>query len=126
MKTSRRVAAIGISVVALSSMVAGGVVAGSRSSDEDALRPARSAADRGIEAKVGSLLRRMTLQEKLNQIQLLSDGQVAGEEGTKQARNGVGGVFSLTNPVEINRLQHEAVENSRLHIPILFAFDTIH
>jgi beta-glucosidase len=35
-------------------------------------------------------------------------------------------VLSLTDPVQINRLQHIAVEQSRLHIPLLFAFDTIH
>jgi len=42
------------------------------------------------------------------------------------ARKGLGGVFSLTDPAKINQLQHIAVDQSRLHIPILFAFDTIH
>jgi beta-glucosidase len=55
-------------------------------------------------------------------LQLLSDGQVTDAD----ARNGVGSVFSLTDPVRINRLQRIAVEESRLGIPILFAFDTIH
>ena len=40
------------------------------------------------------------------------------------AAKGVGGVFSETRPARINELQHAAVEQSRLHIPILFAFDT--
>ena len=35
-------------------------------------------------------------------------------------------MFSETDPARINRYQHDAVENSRLKIPILFAFDTIH
>ena len=39
---------------------------------------------------------------------------------------GVGGVFSLVDPVRINELQKIAVKKSRLHIPILFAYDTIH
>jgi beta-glucosidase len=64
----------------------------------------------------------MTLSEKLEQMQLLSDGQVTDAD----ARKGVGGVFSLTDPQKINHLQHVAVTQSRLHIPILFAFDTIH
>jgi beta-glucosidase len=64
----------------------------------------------------------MTLDEKLEQLQLLSDGQVTDAD----AQKGVGGVFSLTDPEKINHLQHVAVEQSRLHIPILFAFDTIH
>ena len=64
----------------------------------------------------------MTLDEKLQQLQLDADWQIT-DDG---ARAGVGSVFSLTDPVRINHLQHIAVEQSRLHIPILFAFDTIH
>ena len=64
----------------------------------------------------------MTLQEKLNQLTLLNDGQINDSEAAKP----VGGVFSLTDPDKINHFQHVAVEQSRLHIPILFAFDTIH
>ena len=64
----------------------------------------------------------MTLEEKLQQIQLLSDGQVTDAD----ARAGVGGVFSLTDPAKIDHLQRVAVEESRLGIPILFAYDTIH
>ena len=65
----------------------------------------------------------MTIEEKLQQIQLLSDGQVTRR---RTARKGVGGVFSLVDPERINELQHIAVEESRLRIPILFAYDTIH
>ena len=48
------------------------------------------------------------------------------KEHPEEARKPVGGVFSETDPVLINKYQHDAVENSRLKIPILFAFDTIH
>ena len=75
-----------------------------------------------VEAKVNALLAKMTLEEKLEQMQLLSDGQITEAD----AQKGVGGVFSLTDPQKINDLQHVAVDKSRLHIPILFAFDTIH
>ena len=64
----------------------------------------------------------MTVDEKLQQLQLLSDGQITDDD----AKAGVGGVFSLTDPAKINHYQHIAVEKSRLHIPILFAYDTIH
>ena len=64
----------------------------------------------------------MTVDEKLQQVQLLSDGQITDAD----AKAGVGGVFSLTDPDKINHFQHVAVEQSRLHIPILFAYDTIH
>jgi beta-glucosidase len=129
MRSIRRKAAIVAAIAAASSVAAGGVVAATQSSDEEALAPARHGGDGGIERKVDSLLRRMTLDEKLQQIQLLSDGQVTGPDGQvidAIAKNGVGAVFSLVDPVKINRLQHVAVEQSRLHIPILFAYDTIH
>jgi beta-glucosidase len=71
---------------------------------------------------VNALLAKMTLDEKLQQLQLLSDGQVQNAD----AAAGVGAVFSLTDPKRINELQHIAVEQSRLGIPILFAYDTIH
>src|SRR4051795_10237884 len=119
---TRRIAAVVVAIVGLSTVVASGVLAGSDSSDEAALRPTRSAADRGIERKVDKLVAKMTLNEKLQQIQLLSDGQITDAD----AKAGVGGVFSLTDPDKINHFQHIAVDHSRLHIPILFAYDTIH
>jgi beta-glucosidase len=109
-------------IVALSMLVAGAVVAATRSSDETALQPARKPADRGIERKVDRLIKQMTVDEKLQQVQLLSDGQITDAD----AKAGVGGVFSLTDPTKIDHFQHVAVEQSRLHIPILFAYDTIH
>ena len=55
-------------------------------------------------------------------MQLLSDGQITDAD----AKAGVGSVFSLIDPALINHYQHVAVQQSRLHIPILFAYDTIH
>jgi beta-glucosidase len=92
------------------------------SRDEAALATTRAAPSRGIEGKVDALLARMTTEEKLQQVQLLSDGQITDAD----ARAGVGGVFSLVDPTRIDHFQHIAVEQSRLHIPILFAYDTIH
>jgi len=117
----RTVAFAGV-LILLTSLAAGGVSAGTQSDDEAAMRPTRQAADRGVEGRVNALLNRMTLDEKLQQLQLLSDGQVTDAD----AKKGVGAVFSLVDPVKINHLQHVAVEQSRLHIPLLFAYDTIH
>jgi beta-glucosidase len=72
--------------------------------------------------RAANLLSQMTLDEKLQQLQLLSDGQITDAD----AKAGVGAVFSLTDAAKINQFQHVAVEQSRLHIPILFAYDTIH
>ena len=46
----------------------------------------------------------MTLDEKLQQIQLLSDGQVTDNGAATRAKAGVGGVFSLVDPAAINEL----------------------
>jgi beta-glucosidase len=109
-------------VVALSSLLAGGVVAATQSSDEAALQPTRQPADRAIETRVDDLLARMTLEEKLQQIQLLPDFMVTDD----QVRMGLGSILSLTDPAQIRHFQRIAVEESRLGIPLLFAFDTIH
>src|SRR3954466_3849019 len=112
----------GLAVVALLPALVGGVAASERPPDEAAVQATRTTASQAIEKRVDDLLSRMSLQEKLEQLQLLSDGQVTDAD----AAAGVGGVFSLTDPAKINHLQHVAVEQSRLHIPILFAYDTIH
>ena len=118
----RRTAALVAAFAGIGLLVAGAVVAGTRSSDATALQKTRHNPSQGIESKVDDLLGRMTLTEKLQQVQLLSDGQITDAD----AKAGVGWVFSLTDPAKIDHFQHVAVEQSRLHIPILFAYDTIH
>jgi beta-glucosidase len=121
MSTNSRRALIGVIVLALFTGVSGAVVAASQSSDEATLQPTRQAADRSIEGRVNNLLGRMTLDEKLQQLRLPDGGATDAD-----AKNGVGSVFGIADPVRINALQKIAVEKSRLGIPILFAFDTIH
>ena len=118
----RLTASAAVVVVALGTAVAGGVVAARTSSDEQALQPTRQSADRSVERRVDRLLATMTLEEKLEQIQLLPDFLVTEDE----VRAGLGSVLSVTDPQRIKELQRIAVEESRLKIPILFAFDTIH
>ncbi len=122
MRSLRLSASIAVAIVALGTAVAGGVVATTTSSDEQALQPTRQSADRSVEKRVDRLLARMTLEEKLEQIQLLPDFLVTEEE----VRAGLGSVLSVTDPQRIRELQTIAVEESRLKIPLLFAFDTIH
>jgi beta-glucosidase len=84
------------------------------------------------EARVDALLSRMTLDEKIGQLNQLSSGSLTGPErvvtdGDALIRTGM--VGSLLNPVtakETNAYQKEALEGSRLHIPILFGLDVIH
>jgi len=76
------------------------------------------------------LLKQMTIEEKVGQMNQ-SSGIVmpllASEKPDDLIVQGkVGSILWLIDVKEINRLQHLAVDKSRLHIPILFAFDVIH
>jgi beta-glucosidase len=89
-------------------------------------------ADPGLDTRVESILRRMTVEEKVGQLVQYSAGQPTGP-GTGRtdyddmiARGQIGSLFNVTDPHEINRYQKIAMEKSRLHIPILFGLDVIH
>lgn len=77
-----------------------------------------------------ALLGRMTLEEKIGQLNLASGvgmgGMVSAASDSDIVHGRVGAILWLANPTEINRLQHLAVERSRLHIPLLFGLDVIH
>jgi beta-glucosidase len=77
-----------------------------------------------------TLLKQMTVEEKVGQMNqsagLVIPGLGAGKPDTLIEKGGVGSILWLIDVKEINRLQHLAVEKSRLHIPILFGFDVIH
>ena len=127
MKSSRTKKILIASVVAgplvVGSLTAGSVLATDGGApDERALASARGDASRSVEKRVDRLLKKMTTTEKLQQVQLLSDAQITDED----AKAGVGGVFSLTDPAKIDHFQRIAMTQSRLKIPILFAYDTIH
>ena len=76
------------------------------------------------------LLKQMTLDEKIGQLNQSSGVQIPGLSSEKPddliAKGGVGSILWQMNASEINRLQHIAVDKSRLHIPIIFGFDVIH
>jgi beta-glucosidase len=79
------------------------------------------------EAFVAKLLRQMTLEEKIGQMSQTPLNQPSEIPPDVLAREGkVGSFLFVTDPVPINHLQHVAVEQSRLHIPLLFGFDVIH
>jgi len=72
----------------------------------------------------------MTLEERIGQMNQASGVVMPMLGGQKPddliARGGVGSILWLIDVKEINRLQHIAMEKSRLHVPILFAYDVIH
>jgi beta-glucosidase len=85
-----------------------------------------------IEKKVDELLGKMTLDEKIGQLVQYSAGQATGPTSGRtddrdMVRKGqVGSLFNVTNAHATNELQHIAVDESRLHIPLLFGLDVIH
>ncbi|MGA8532366.1 MAG: beta-glucosidase BglX [Acidobacteriaceae bacterium] len=80
--------------------------------------------------KAEALLQQMTLDEKVGQLDQAAGvtfpGMKSDDLNALITEGKVGSVLWLTDVNQINRLQHLAVEKSRLHIPILFAFDVIH
>src|SRR3984957_1721159 len=79
-----------------------------------------------IQQTVDSLLQKMTTEEKIGQLSQLFVFD-SGEKVEKSVASGqVGSLLFLTDPAAINRLQHIAVEKSRLHIPLIFGYDVIH
>lgn len=78
-----------------------------------------------IENKVEALLQKMTIEEKLGQMNQLSSWDF--DDLAARVRKGeVGSILNVVNPDEINKIQKVAVEESRLGIPILVARDVIH
>ncbi len=81
-----------------------------------------------IERRVGELLARMTLEEKIGQLaQVQSGGGHVPEHLRQSLREGrVGSVINEVHAPTVNELQRIAVEESRLGIPLLIGRDVIH
>lgn len=81
---------------------------------------------------VADLLSKMTLEEKIGQLNLLTAGEaVTGSSvnsnlEAKIKSGQVGGFFSMTTPQRIRKAQEIAVNHSRLKIPMIFGLDVIH
>lgn len=85
-----------------------------------------------IDTQVLKLLQQMTLEEKIGQLVQFSSGSATGPDNVKidqrqlAAQGGIGSLLNLTGAKATNELQREAMEKSRLKIPILFGLDIIH
>lgn len=85
-----------------------------------------------MNAFIDDLMGRMTLEEKIGQLNLLSvgfdvTGPVLSKDVDTKVRQGlVGGVFNTYTPEAVRKLQALAVNKSRLRIPLLFGYDVIH
>jgi len=88
--------------------------------------------DPKMDAFISDLMGRMTLEEKVGQLNLLSVGfDVTGPQLSKDAdreiRQGlVGGIFNTYTRAAVRKLQSQTLQESRLGIPLLFGYDVIH
>ncbi len=81
---------------------------------------------------VSQLMAKMTVDEKIGQLNLVTGGEAKTGEAvsngveSKIAQGQVGGIFSLTTPGRVRQAQQIAVTKSRLKIPLIFGQDVIH
>ncbi len=81
---------------------------------------------------ITNLMERMTLEEKIGQMNLPSDGDIItglaenSNIGEKIKKGQVGGMFNIKGVEKIREIQRIAVEDSRMKIPMLFGMDVIH
>jgi beta-glucosidase len=91
-----------------------------------------SDSDKKMKSFIENLMDKMTLEEKIGQLNLVSVGfDVTGprvsERVEENIKNGsVGGVFNIYTPIAVRKLQELAVNQTRLKIPLIFGFDVIH
>lgn len=106
------------------------------SAQEMVTKPVQSYQTAQYQAKkkvfVESLLAKMTLDEKIGQLNLPSSGDFttglakSSDIGKKVEQGLVGGLFNIKGADKIKAVQKVAVENSRLKIPLIFGMDVIH
>ena len=85
-----------------------------------------------MNAFINNLMGKMTLEEKLGQLNLpgsgdIVTGQAKSSDIGKKIREGkVGGLFNIKSVAKIKEVQRIAIEESRLKIPLIFGMDVIH
>lgn len=90
------------------------------------------AEDAKMHAYVKGLMSKMTLEEKIGQLNLVTSGNpTTGSVVNKDIESGIqsgniGGIFGVIGADKVKQVQSIAVEKSRLHIPLLFGLDVIH
>src|SRR5947199_10783088 len=90
--------------------------------------PGAAAARRAAPGRlIDSLVARMTLEEKLGQLNLPSVDNRPSPAQLELVRKGlVGGFLNLTGAAATREVQRVVVTESRLHIPLLLGYDVIH
>jgi beta-glucosidase len=88
--------------------------------------------DAKMDAFVKQLMAKMTLDEKIGQLNLVTSGRALTgsivNKGVEESikKGDIGGIFGVYGTDYISKAQDLAVKNSRLHIPLIFGLDVIH
>jgi len=96
--------------------------------------PNAQLAAKPLNARVESLLKKMTLEEKIGQLVQFSAGFATGPGAAASntrfedmaAKGQVGSFLNVVGAEATNHYQHIAMEQTRLHIPLIFGLDVIH
>ena len=89
-------------------------------------KPSTVGAAAEVESRVEALLSRMTLAEKIGQMNQISAGGDVSNYAESIRKSQVGSILNEVDPEKINAFQRLAVEESRLGIPLLVGRDVIH
>ncbi len=90
------------------------------------------AQDTKMKTFIDALMKKMTLEEKIGQLNLPGSGDIvtgqaqSSDIGKKIKEGNVGGLFNIKGVEKIRDVQRVAVEESRMKIPLLFGMDVIH
>lgn len=109
----------------LTLIVACGILAGNQ-------LHAQLTGDAAMKSFVDGLMKKMTLEEKIGQLNLPGSGDIvtgqaqSSDIGRKIKEGKVGGLFNIKSVAKIREVQRVAVEQSRLKIPLIFGMDVIH
>ena len=110
--------------VCLSILVGGSVAA------RESGTPAPPLSEDAVQARADALIAQMTPEEKAGQLSQYFYFQIFPPMNTRidaaVEAGGAGSLLFVTDSAVTNRLQHLAVDKSRLKIPLLFGFDVIH
>ncbi|MCP9749711.1 beta-glucosidase BglX [Ferruginibacter sp. HRS2-29] len=93
---------------------------------------AQTTTDPKMKPFIDALMKKMTLDEKIGQLNLPGSGDIVtgqasnSDIGKKIKEGAVGGLFNIKTAAKIRAVQKVAVEESRLKIPMIFGMDVIH
>ena len=88
---------------------------------------ATGGSQQAINAKVNALLSKLTVAEKFGQLTMVGPTSDNNQTLINEVKAGqVGSVLDLTGVDNINKVQAAAVNDSPLHIPLIFGLDVIH